>query len=290
MIKEIEVKSILSTNEHPEYWFGAKYTMNLYRGCEHRCIYCDSMSQCYRIDNFEDVLVKVNAIELLREELSKKRLKGIIGTGAMSDPYTFVEGKYKLTEKALKCISDFGFPVHMITKSDMVLRDKEILQQISRTHASVAFTITTVDDVLSAKVEPFAPSPTRRLKAMKELSAAGIITGVTMMPILPFIEDDEESIKAIVKKASENGASFIIGAFGVTLRDRQRDYYYKKLDENFPWLRDKYEEVYGETYSCSSPKSKRLYDVFKEECKRYHIISSMKHLPWNKEYEQLSFI
>lgn len=290
MVKEVQAKGLLSAQKHPHLWFGVKYNMNIYRGCEHGCIYCDSRSECYGIENFDEVSVKVNAAELLTEELSKKRGKGIVGTGAMSDPYTYAEKKYNLTGKCLEIIAQFGFSAHIVTKSDMILRDIDILKRISKTHMSVVFTLTTADDSLASKLEPGAPPPSKRLEAMKILSSEGVKVGTAMMPILPFIEDDEENIRDIVSKTAKAGGRYIIPAMGVTLRDRQRSYYYKKLDNIYPGLSRKYDAEYGSSYGCSSRDAKELYRIFKAECSKYDIVSSMKDLPWNYQYEQLSLI
>src|SRR5512140_1498109 len=157
MIKDITAKTLLSSAKQPDPWFGIKYTMNLYRGCMHQCIYCDSRSECYQIENFTDVLVKVNAIDLLRKELPRKRVKGTIGTGSMSDPYLPLEATLNLTGRALEVIAQQQFPLHALTKSDLVLRDLETLREISRVYAAVSFTITTADDDLGRKLEPGAP-------------------------------------------------------------------------------------------------------------------------------------
>jgi len=210
MIKEIYAKGLLSHVKQPEPWFGLKYNMNLYRGCQHQCIYCDSRSSCYQIENFKDILVKVNAIDLLEDELSRKRVKGTIGTGSMNDPYMPVEEKLNLTGRALEVIARFGFSVHIITKSDLVLRDLDILREINRIYTAVSFTITTTDEDLAIKLEPGAPAVSKRFDAMRVLSENGILTGVTMMPILPFLEDNEDNIAQIVTQAKEAGASYII--------------------------------------------------------------------------------
>src|SRR5512136_395368 len=191
MPREIQAKVLLSSSKHPDPWFGIRYTMNLYRGCQHQCIYCDSRSECYQIEEFSDILVKANAIEVLRKELAHKRIKGTIGTGSMNDPYMPLEAERRLTRQALEVIAEFRFPVHVITKSDLVLRDMDLLKEISRVYAAVTFTITTYDDGLSKMLEPGAPVSSRRLAAMQTLSAAGILTGVALMPVLPFIEDTE---------------------------------------------------------------------------------------------------
>jgi DNA repair photolyase len=240
--------------------------MNLYRGCQHQCIYCDSRSECYQIEDFRDVLVKVNAIDLLERELSHKRIKGPIGTGSMSDPYLPAELQYNLTGQALQVIARHGFPVHMITKSDLVLKDLDTLVEINRVHAAVCFTITTADDNLGKKLEPGAPLVSDRFRAMQCLAVCGIPVGVTLMPVLPFIEDNPENITAIVEHAAEHGASFIIPWFGMSMRDRQRAYYYDQLDRLFPGLRLKYEQRFGDRYSCPARNASELGRLFNELC------------------------
>lgn len=270
MIKEIQAKTLLSHVKQPDPWFGLKYNMNLYRGCQHRCIYCDSRSKCYQVDNFDkEVLVKANAIELLQKELARKRVKGTIGTGSMNDPYMPLEREVNLTGRALKVIAQFGFPVHVITKSDLVLRDLDTLREINRAYAAVSFTITTADDALAKKLEPGAPLVSDRLKAMEVLAEHNIHTGITMMPILPYIEDNEENITTIVQKAHEHGAAYIIPSFGVTLRDRQRAYYYRKLGKLFPGLQRRYQARFGNQYHCVANKVEHLTKVFYELGHKY---------------------
>ncbi|MFH1524713.1 MAG: radical SAM protein [Chloroflexota bacterium] len=272
MIKEIQAKTLLARVKGPDDWFGLYYNFNLYRGCQHQCIYCDSRSECYQIEDFNhDVLVKANAIELLRKELASKRVVGTIGTGSMNDPYMPLEKDIRLTRRALEAIAEFHFPVHIITKSDLVLRDLDLLKEIGQVYAAVTFTITTADDALSKTLEPGAPVSSRRLETMRALSENGLLTGVTMMPILPFIEDNEENIARIVTLAHENGASYILPAFGMTLRDRQRAYYYAKLDRHFPGLRVRYEKTFGERYSAHAQNRARLEQVFTELCRQYGI-------------------
>lgn len=268
-IKEIQAKTLVANvGAHPDSFFGIKYNMNLYRGCQHHCIYCDSRSECYQIDHFdEEVLVKINAIELLRDELSRKRVKGVIGLGSMNDCYMPLEAKVNLTGRALEAIAEFGFAVHIITKSDLVLKDLATLRRIAQTYATISFTVTTADDVLAAKVEPGAPRPSARFAAMRQLADNGIQTGVTMMPILPFIEDSEENITAIVNRAAESGASYLLAGMGVTLRDRQRVHYYRELDRRFPGLRLRCERTYGDRYDCDVPRASALYAHFEAVCK-----------------------
>ena len=275
MIKEITAKTLLSSSKYPDPWFGVKYTMNLYRGCQHQCLYCDSRSECYQIEDFADILVKTNAIGLLKKELSSKRARGTIGLGSMNDCYMPLEERYRLTRQALELIARHRFPVHIITKSDLVLRDKDLLAEIGKIYAAVSFTITTADDELAAKLEPGAPSPSRRYQAIKTLSDQGIYTGITLMPVLPFIEDNEENILAIVDRAREAGAKYIIASFGMTMRDRQRAYYYGKLDRLFPGLRERYEKRFGDQYSCGALSAGKLETVSREACARYGIATRM---------------
>lgn len=268
-IKEIQAKTLVaSVGVRPDTFFGIKYNMNLYRGCEHHCIYCDSRSECYQIDHFdEEVLVKVNAIDLLREELSRKRIKGVISLGSMNDCYMPLEAKINLTGRALEVIAEFGFAVHIITKSDLILKDIATLRRIAQTYATISFTVTTTDDALAAIIEPGAPRPSARFAAMRKLADTGIQTGVTMMPILPFIEDSEENISAIVNQAADSGASYVLARMGMTMRDRQRLYYYRALDRHFPGLRQRYERTYGDRYDCEVPRARALYAHAEAVCK-----------------------
>lgn len=275
MIKEISAKSILGSCKRPSDWFGVKYLFNIYRGCEHQCIYCDSRSECYGIEDFGDLIVKTNSIELLRKQLASKRKKGLIGTGSMGDPYTISEKKYGLTRKALELISDFNYPVHITTKSNLVLRDIDMLEEINKIYASVSMTITTTDGELARKVEPYAPLPIERLKALGILSEIGICTSITLMPVLPFIEDNKENIIGIVDKASFYGVKHIVPWLGMSLRDRQRAYYYDKLDELFPGTREKYEKRFKDMYRCSANNSKKLWSILSEACDKYNISLKM---------------
>jgi DNA repair photolyase len=287
MIHEIQAKTLLATVKGHDPFFGLKYNMNLYRGCEHQCIYCDSRSECYQIENFRDVLVKVNAIELLEKELARKRIKGPIGTGSMSDPYTPTELRYNLTGQALQVIARHGFPVHIITKSDLVLKDLETLVEINRVHAAVCFTITTADDDLGKKLEPGAPLVSARLHAMKVLARFGIPVGISLMPVLPYIEDNCDNITSIIEQGAAHGASFIIPAFGMSMRDRQRDYYYTQLDRLFPGLRVKYEQKFGERYSCPANNVQDLTRACTTACTRYGLSVGIKDFKIESQEKQL---
>lgn len=290
-IREIQAKTLLSRMKDPQGWFGVTYNMNLYRGCEHHCIYCDSRSECYQIEAFdEELLVKVNAIDLLCQELAGKRVKGTIGTGSMQDPYTPTEAKLNMTGRALEVIAHYRYPVHIITKSDLVVRDLDTLAEINRVHASVCFTVTTADDALAGQLEPDAPAPSRRFEAARALSERGIQVGLTMMPILPFIEDRVDNIAEILRCAHECGVSYVVPGFGMTLRNRQREHYFRELDRLFPGLRQRYEARFGNRYSCPCPNAGQLSESFHRLREQYGIASRVRpYRPVQAEQLSLSF-
>lgn len=275
MIEEITAKTILNHVKQPDPWFGLKYNMNLYRGCQHQCIYCDSRSDCYRIEDFAKIQVKINVLDLLEDVLPRKRVRGTIGFGSMNDPYMPVEREYRLTGKSLEIILANEFPVHILTKSDLVLRDIELLKEIGRVYAAVSFTITTADDELAQKLEPGAPLPSQRFQAMRKLAKAGILTGVTMMPILPFLEDSEDNILQIISCSQESGATYIIPSFGVSLRPGSREYYFQKLDQHFPGIKEKYIKQYGNQYQCNIPNWQKMNILFQEEINRTDLMTKI---------------
>jgi len=275
----IKAKTILSKVKYGDSWYGVDYNMNLYRGCPHGCIYCDSRSNCYHIDNFDVPKLKENALLILENELSKKRDHGVVGIGSMSDTYNPLELKYEQTRKALKLLSKYNFGVSIDTKSDLILRDLDLLKEInSKNNVIIKFTITTPNDELSKIIEPNVCISSKRFEAIKELSDNGIFTGIMMNPVLPFITDNIEDIKLLVKKAYESGAKFIQTYMGMTLRENQRDYYYEMLDKHFKGLREKYIKYYGERYNCAIPNYKELYKVFTNECDKYGILYNMKDI------------
>ena len=273
MIKSISAKTILS-GYNQSGWFCSNYNMNLYRGCVHGCIYCDSRSNCYNIENFDEVSYKENAINILQNELRSKKKKGVIMTGAMSDPYNPFEKELNLTRKSLELINRYGFGISIITKSDLITRDIQILKDIAK-HSIVCvnITITTASDNLAKKIEPNAPSSTKRFEAVKKLRSDNITTGVLMTPTLPFINDTKENIINMVKLAKIYNASYIYAYkdFCVSLRDNQRMYYYSKLDELFPKVKDKYINTFQDKYWCCSTNREKLWDIFVNECIKNNI-------------------
>ncbi len=288
MINFIEAKSILSKLRKQDPYFGITYNMNLYRGCQHGCIYCDTRSECYGINDISVISVKKNAIDLLQKELaSKRKNKATIGTGSMNDPYMPIEKEQMLTRNALEVIAERKYPVHIITKSILVERDIDILQEITKTYAAVSFTITSSDDSLSLKTEPYAPVTSSRFKIMEQTATKGIYTGITLMPILPFINDTSENIETIVRKAKDSGASYIITMPGVTLRKGSRDYFYKALDSKFSGIKEKYQIRFGEDYMCNSPNYKKIMETFMGLCSKFGISTKMQFYE-PKEYIQQS--
>ncbi len=275
----VKTKTMLSKVKYGDEWYGIDYNVNLYRGCSHGCIYCDSRSSCYHIDNFDIVRGKENALYILEQELSKKKVKGVVGIGAMSDTYNPLEERYEQTRAALMLIEKYEFGVSIDTKSDLILRDIDLLKKIkAKNNVIVKFTITTPRDELAKIIEPNVSPPSKRYAAIKELSENGVFVGIMMNPVLPYITDNEEDIKKLVNLAHRSGARFIHTYMGMTLRDNQRDYYFEKLDEHFPGLKRKYRTQYGERYNCAVPDYKRLYKVFKDECNKYGILYDMKDI------------
>ena len=276
-METIPAKTIVNRTKDPS-WFGAEYNMNIYRGCCHGCIYCDSRSDCYRNDDFDRVKVKADALRIIRDDLERKAKRGVVSTGSMSDPYNPFEEELQLTRRALTLLEAYGFGVAIATKSDLIVRDIDVLTSINRTMPAICkVTLTTCDDGLAAKIEPGAPSPSRRLAAVERLSAAGLFTGILMMPILPFLEDSPENIRDIVSRAADAGARFICSALGMTCRAGQREYFYRQLESRFPGqgLSERYRRRYGDRYQCASPKARALWEVFQEACNRRGLLTSM---------------
>lgn len=277
----IPAKSIVSRCKAPGKWFGIDYNMNLYRGCCHGCIYCDSRSDCYRIEEFDRVCAKKDALRIVRDELRRKTRTGVVGTGAMSDPYNPFEKQELLTRHALELIEAFGFGAAIATKSVLLERDIDILQSVAeQAPVLLKITITTSEDELAKKIEPHVPVSSRRFEMIRKLSDAGLFSGVLLMPVLPFLEDSKENVLDIVKRTAAVGGKFIYPAFGVTLRGNQRAYYLDKLDSLFPGqgLSDAYKKQFGYSYECRSPKAGKLWDCFADACEKEGICYQMQDI------------
>lgn len=253
----------------------AKNGMNLYRGCSHGCIYCDSRSDCYHMaHDFEDIEVKENAVALLADALKRKRKKCIIGTGSMTDPYIPLEEELGYVRKSLELIERYGFGFTVITKSNRVLRDLDLLQKINeKTKCVVQMTLTTCDENLCRKIEPCVSTTRERFETLKILGDAGIPTVVWLSPILPFINDTEENIVGILDLCREAGVYGVICfGMGLTLRDGNREYFYAQLDRLFPGLKEKYIRQYGNQYIIGSPHHGRLMRLYHETCEKYGMV------------------
>ena len=272
------------------------YGMNIYRGCTHGCIYCDSRSRCYQFThNFEDVEVKQNAPELLEKALKSKRRKCMIGTGSMSDPYMHCEEQLRLTRKCLEIIHKYSFGVAIQTKSDRILQDIDLLDDINRSAKCVVqMTLTTYDDSLCRILEPNVCNTKRRIEVLEEMQGRGIPTIVWMTPILPFINDTEDNITAILDECIRTGVKGVIDfGMGLTLREGDREYYYAALDKNFPGMKERYIRTYGNAYELPSPKAKELKTLFHKKCESGGIMSDpdecfryMQELP--EKHHQMS--
>ena len=294
LLKEIimhftKVKGILSP----------KNGMNLYRGCTHGCIYCDSRSTCYQMNHkFEDIEVKENAIELLEDALKRKRKKCMIGMGSMTDPYIPEELKLKHTRKALEVASKYGFGITLITKSNRVLRDLDLLKEINqKTKCVVQMTLTTYDEELCKKIEPNVSTTKERFEALLTLRDAGISTVVWLTPLLPYINDTEENLLGILNYCKEAKVYGIICfGIGVTLRDGNREYFYTQLDKKFPNLKEQYIKEYGNSYIINSKNNTKLMKIFHEFCEENKIehnpdkiFNYLNEFEDKTEFEQLSF-
>ena len=278
----VKSKSILSQNNG----------MNLYRGCSHGCIYCDSRSDVYGMGHeFEDIEVKENALELLKKEL-KRRPKAMIGTGSMTDPYIPLENHLKYVRKTLELIHDYGFGFTCITKSDLILRDLDLLKMINeKTKAVVQMTLTTADDDLCSVLEPNVCTTSRRVEVLKTLDREGIPTVVWLCPILPYINDTEENINSIIDYCIESNVKGIFcHGMGLTLRKGNREYFYSKLDEHFPGLKDKYIQEFGDSYSVPSPNDKHLMKIFRTRTWENGILNSFNEIfRYLHEFPQSSY-
>ena len=251
--------------------------MNLYRGCTHGCIYCDSRSTCYGFPHdFEDIEVKENAPRLLEKALRSKRKPCMIGTGAMCDPYLHAEEQLGLTRRCLELIERYGFGVTVQTKSARILRDMDLLQSINRqTKAVVQMTLTTFDENLCRIVEPNVSTTRERFEVLLRCRELGIPTVVWLSPILPFLNDTEENIRGILQYCVETGVKGIICfGMGLTLREGDREYYYRALDRHFPGLKERYIQTYGNSYELESPNWKPLMEIFRETCAQYGFMST----------------
>ncbi len=268
---QVQCKSILSKENG----------MNIYRGCTHGCIYCDSRSTCYQMNHdFEDIEVKINAPQKLEKKLRSKRQPCMIGTGAMSDPYMHCEEKLQLTRRCLELIDEYEFGVAVQTKSDLILRDLDLLKSINRkTKCVVQMTMTTFDEELCRIIEPNVCSTKRRAEVLRIMRDEGIPTIVWMSPFLPFINDTMENVAGLMNYCEEAKVHGVLSfGIGMTLRDGDREYFYKKLDEHFPGMKEKYIRNFGNAYNIPSANHNQLQRYIQKHCKENGMLFGMKNI------------
>jgi len=274
----VDARSILS----PQNGF------NPYRGCTHGCIYCDSRSDCYRMNHpFEDVEVKRNAPQLLEEALRRKRKRCMIATGAMCDPYMHCEEQLQLTRQCLEIIEHYGFGAAVQTKSCRILRDLDLLGRINeKSRAVVQMTLTTADEKLCRILEPHVSTTAQRYEALKAFQERQIPTAVWISPLLPFLNDTEENLRRILEYCFDAGVRAILCfGIGVTLRAGDREYFYRALDRHFPGLRRRYEYTYGDTYEILSPNHPSLIRLFHRECEKHGVLHDVESVfAWMREF------
>lgn len=273
-------------NTKSREWFGTDYTMNIYRGCNLGCIYCDSRSECYRIKHFDEVETKESCIVTLKNELTHKK-SGVIGFGSMSDPYNHLEKRLQLTRQALTLIEQYRFGAVLCTKSQFVLRDLDLLMQIN-THSSllVGFSITTCDDKLGKQLERHASLTSQRFASMKSLADQGIYTGTLLMPVLPFITDNRDNIIQIIHETHAHGGKFIFPWLALTLRDKQKDYFYHWLVKLFPNMKSLYNQTFQNNYVCYPPNYTLLQSTFIKECNKLGIKYQMADIIADYKHKQ----
>ena len=268
---EIRAKAILS----------AQNGMNIYRGCQHGCIYCDARSTCYQMDHaFEDIAVKMNAPQLLEQALLHKRKRCMIGTGSMSDPYIPLEKELGLTRKCLELILQYGYGLAIQTKSDLILRDLDLLRQINRnTKCVVQMTMTTYDEELCKILEPGVCTTKRRFEVLDILRQEGIPTICWMTPILPFINDTRENVEGLLDYCIRAKVYGIMEfGIGVTLRDGDRQYFYAQLDRQFPGMKERYQRAYGNQYELPSKEQEELLQLIRYTCAQNGIVNGAENL------------
>lgn len=272
----VKTRTIMTKSDQGRHWFGIDYHMNLYRGCSFGCIYCDSRSEAYHIKNFDEIKGKVNALDILEEELASKQFKGVVSFGTLSDPYNIMEEKYEFTRGALKLIEKYGFGVSIDTKSDLILRDLDLLKSINKkNNVIIKISIITTDESLAKTLEPNVISPEKRFQLVKVLRENGIYAGVLMTPVLPFVTDSEESIKSMIKEAHRVSARFIYTKMGMTLRRTVADYYYEKIDQLYPGLSMDYKGIYEKSLIANPLRYKDLLELFVNECNKYQLLCDM---------------
>ncbi|MDD3712618.1 MAG: hypothetical protein PHZ28_03875 [Candidatus Izemoplasmatales bacterium] len=291
----INRKSLLEKHKKSDYWFDYEYNLNLYSGANQDCIYCDGENEMIEFDPFAEIKIKLNAPSLLEIELSNKRIKGIIGLGAMTDPYNPFEKRYELTRKTLEILKKYEYGVIIITRSKLLERDLELLTQINQKEKVICVVkIACADNEMAKKVEPDASTPDERFRMIKALTDRNITTGVAFMPVLPFINDQEDNINKIIEKAKMSGASFVYPWFDIYLFPEKRRFYFHNLDKHFPGMKEKYQKTFGDEILCQSPDKERLIALIEAKCVKENIICNLEEInrlfDKKTDFEQLSLL
>ena len=274
----IGAKTIVTNGGPDNSYLQAEYVMNIYRGCNHGCIYCYARSSYYeKTDNFDNVRAKENALQTIRNDLRRKAKPGVVLTGGVSDPYNPEEAEHKLTRNALELINAFNFGICVITKSNLITRDTDVLSDIkAHSPTSVNFSITCSDDNTCRKIEPLVSNTSSRFKAIEHLAKNGITAGVLIDPVIPYITDIKDNVQELVKKAKYYGATYAYISTSVTMADIQRDYFYQEAEKHYPGISEKYRQRYKNYYRCHSAQSKKLWEVFCETCDKEGLVYDMK--------------
>jgi DNA repair photolyase len=286
VLNEIKVTSILNKHKKRDDWFLGDYTLNSYAGCPFNCIYCYTRGSKYGGDHGSEVALKANAVFMLKRQLKnriRRAERGFIVVGSAAEAYPPIERNLGITREILFLIKRYKFPVHVCTKSSLILRDLDVLEEINRDAilpddlkeklgcgVLISFSFSTLDEELASILEPGAPSPMERLETMKKCSDAGFKVGIINMPVLPFLSDSSEDLEAMIKSAKIHGAEYIIFA-GLTLYgdgpDDCRTLYYQFLENHFPELVLGYKKLF---FSSFAPSKRYQMDL----TKRYHEIST----------------
>ena len=279
-MSEIDSKRLLMpTGAGETYFFRSDWTLNLYHGCNHGCIYCDSRSVCYHLEDFDHVRVKRDCLPMLERELRAKKKTGVVAMGAASDAYNQLEAKRMVSRSALMLLRKYGFGVMIPTKSSLIVRDADVLADIAKQrYACVAFSITTADAELARFLEPDAPCPKGRFQAMATLAKAGVFTGTWLNPMLPFLTDTLSNMRAVLNQTAEAGGRFAICHFGVTLREGDREYFYQALarDPRYAAVKSRYVDTFGLNYLCASTEAQALSDAFIETCEQLGLLHTFE--------------
>ena len=291
--KEYHCKSMLRMHKYVDNWFWSAASISPYKACEHACNYCDGRSKRYHAsEDFDRVIyVKINAPQVLKKELNKlfprqktlsdfggekgrheRKAKPLVAVSSgISDAYQPAERKYGLTRKILELLRDYDVPTYVMTKSDMVLRDLDLLKEINkRSWCNVSFSLSMIDKNISRIFEPKASTPQKRLKAMKIIAEEGIMAGITYIPVIPYITDASEQLEDTIRTSKEHGAGYIL-AGTMTIRDLQAKRFYETLNSHYPELVEKYRKLYRGGYGPDRDYMAKFYRKIKTLCAKYEI-------------------